>query len=121
VTAQIASLESQLNSPELVEGKWYRPSHVAYELICYVNNIAALDASKNYGMIPLFIERARKYLSESKAETVARNIGRWCCAIWRIWRRHLKTIQANRMPANKRFETDRSIRCAPYPAAHARR
>jgi hypothetical protein len=40
-------------------------------LICYINNIAALDASNNYGMIPLFIERAQRYLSGSKAEAVS--------------------------------------------------
>jgi hypothetical protein len=71
MTAQLASLQSQLNAPGLVEGKWYRPSHVAYELICYINNITALHASKNYGTIPLFIDRAQRYLSSSKAETVS--------------------------------------------------
>jgi|SRR6185369_3152377 len=71
MTAQLASLQSQLNALELVEGIWYRPSHVAYELICYINNIIALHASRNYGTVPLFIERAKKYLSGSKAEAVS--------------------------------------------------
>jgi len=71
MTAQLSNLQSQLNAPELVKGIWYRPSHVAYELVCYINNIVALDASKNYETVPLFIERARKYLSGSKAEAVS--------------------------------------------------
>jgi len=67
-TKKIESFHKLINSEKLVEGKWYRRNHSAYELVCYINNIVALYLSDNYESIPVFIDRAKKFLSCDKAD-----------------------------------------------------
>jgi hypothetical protein len=67
---KIATLHQKLNSERLVDGKWYRRNHSAYELVCYINNIVALYLSGNYENIPVFIDRAKGYLSREDAATL---------------------------------------------------
>lgn len=65
--ASIAKLHLNLNSVNLVEGEWYRRNHSGYELVCHINNIVALYLSDNYENIPVFIDRAKDYLSRDDA------------------------------------------------------
>jgi hypothetical protein len=63
----ISELQKQLNSPELLQPGWLQRSHVAYELVCYMNNLVALHAAGNAESIPLFVDRAKGYLQREDA------------------------------------------------------
>lgn len=62
ISDKIKQLEKKLNDSNIVECKWYRRNHMAYEIVCYTNNIIALHHSENYESIPVFINRAKKFL-----------------------------------------------------------
>jgi hypothetical protein len=60
-----------LNSPRLVPEQCYRPNHATYTLVNYVNQITGLFLSKNYSVIPIFINRAFKRLNEIRDDLVS--------------------------------------------------
>jgi len=63
---KIKHLEKKLNDIKVVKGIWYRKSHCAYDMVCYINNIIALHHAENYEYIPEFIRRAKKFLLNKK-------------------------------------------------------
>jgi hypothetical protein len=60
----IKAFHTVLNSPSLVPEQCYRRNKVSYELICYVNNLMGLFLGKNYHVIPTFIARADRHMTE---------------------------------------------------------
>jgi len=66
IEEKIKHLEKKLNDIKIVEGIWYRKSHCAYDMVCYINNIIALHKSDNFEYIPEFIRRAKKFLLRKK-------------------------------------------------------
>jgi hypothetical protein len=62
-TPEIERLQRTLNAAEHVEPGWYERSHIAYELVCYVNNIVALVLAGNAERIPVLLDRAWGYLN----------------------------------------------------------
>jgi hypothetical protein len=68
-TPEIEALHRALNAAEHVEPGWYERSHIAYELVCYVNNILALVLAGNAERIPVLLDRAWGYLNrDDKAQ-----------------------------------------------------
>ncbi len=65
---KIELLQKKLNARENVPRLGYRRNVSVYELVCYLNNITGCYISKNFGPIPVFIERARNYINENEAE-----------------------------------------------------
>lgn len=58
-----------LNAKDIVQPGWYHRNHIAYELVCYVNNIVGLYLSGNYPAIPVLLDRAHGYLNrDDKAQ-----------------------------------------------------
>ncbi len=66
IEEKIKHLEKKLNDIKVVEGKWYRRNHCAYDMVCYINHIIALNNSENYEYIPVFVKRAKKFLLNKK-------------------------------------------------------
>ena len=62
IEEKIMHLEKKLNDIKIVEEKWYRRNHCAYDMVCYINNIIALHNSGNYEYIPVFVRRVKKFL-----------------------------------------------------------
>jgi hypothetical protein len=69
---EIEELHQRLNSPSVVEGKWYRRNHGAYELICYINNLSGLLVSGNLEGVSTFIERVKVFLGEGGTKYVSK-------------------------------------------------
>jgi hypothetical protein len=65
-SSKITAMHEGLNSKAIAPSKGYRRNVVVYELLCYVNNIIACYVSKNEEPIPVFIGRARDYLSHAQ-------------------------------------------------------
>lgn len=71
LSPEILEIHGQLNSSNLVDGKWYRRNHNAYEFICYVNNIVALLSSNNTENISVFIDRVLAYMDSSQRSNLS--------------------------------------------------
>jgi hypothetical protein len=67
----IKRFQVHMNSPRLVPEQCYRMSSTSYTLVCYVNQITGLFLSKNYYVIPIFLERAYNELDKAKLEPVS--------------------------------------------------
>lgn len=67
----IKRFQEHINSPRLVPEQCYRMASTSYTLVCYVNQITGLFLSKNYYIIPIFLDRAYKELEKSKPERVS--------------------------------------------------
>ncbi len=67
----IQQLQEKLNSPALLKSSWLQRTHVAYELVCYMNNLVALHSAGNADSIPLFVDRARGYLQREDAAVLS--------------------------------------------------
>lgn len=67
----IKQFQHYLNSPRLVPDQCYRMSSATYPLVCHVNQVTALYLSKNYCVIPLFLQRAYEQLGRSTPERVS--------------------------------------------------
>jgi len=66
--AKLKQFHTILNSPSIVPEQAYRMSANLYPLVCYINNIIGLYLSKNYEVIPLFINRALKHINTHPAQ-----------------------------------------------------
>ena len=60
-------LQAALNAADVVEKGWYERSHIAYELVCYVNNVVGLRLAGNRERIPGLLDRAHGYLTRDDA------------------------------------------------------
>ena len=67
LNSQIEHLQRNLNSHALLPDKALRRNSAVYELVCYVNNVIAMNISGNHGPIKIFIERAEIFMSENEA------------------------------------------------------
>jgi len=65
--SQIEHLQRALNTHALLPDKALRRNSAIYELVCYVNNVIALNISENHSPIEIFIERAEMFMSENEA------------------------------------------------------
>ena len=66
--AKLKQFHALLNSPDIVPEQAYRMSANLYPLVCYINNIIGLYLSKNYEVIPLFINRAYLHINKHPAQ-----------------------------------------------------
>ena len=66
LNSQIEHLQNTLNTHALLPDKALRRNSVLYELVCYVNNVIALNLSENHRPIGTFIERAETFMSENE-------------------------------------------------------
>lgn len=67
---ELERIQRQLNAADVVHAEWYRRNHGAYEVICYVNNIAGLVASGNSKLASVFIKRADEYLRNGSSRFI---------------------------------------------------
>lgn len=65
--AKLKLLHSHLNHPEVIPEQVYRRNSSGYPLASYLNNICGLYLSKNYEVIPIFINRAHQHMEEHPA------------------------------------------------------
>ncbi|MGK5070857.1 hypothetical protein [Janthinobacterium sp. RT4P48] len=68
---EIKSFQEHINSPRLCPDQCYRMASPTYALVCYVNQVTGLFLSKNYYVIPIFLQRAYAALQEVDAERVS--------------------------------------------------
>ncbi|HUC67850.1 MAG TPA: hypothetical protein VMA53_20705 [Stellaceae bacterium] len=73
LSRQIAAAHLRLNSDAVLPSLAHRRNHAVYALVCYVNNIIGCYLSKNFGPIPLFVQRARDHMSASPADSGSAN------------------------------------------------
>jgi hypothetical protein len=64
----LEELQKKINSIEYSPEKGYRRDVSVYELVCYVNNITGCYLSNNFAPIPLFIGRARHYMTDNQVK-----------------------------------------------------
>ena len=69
--AKLQRFHALLNHELIVPEQAYRMSKTTYPLVCFANNIVALHSSKNYEVIPIFISRAHKHMTEYPAPPAA--------------------------------------------------
>lgn len=67
----IKQFQEHLNSPRLVPDQCYRMSSSSYALVCYVNQVTGLYLSKNYSVIPIFLQRAYDQAMKASGELVS--------------------------------------------------
>jgi hypothetical protein len=67
----IKKFQEHINSPRLVPDQCYRMASSTYALVCYVNQITGLYLSKNYSLIPIFLERAYDQVKKASSERVS--------------------------------------------------
>ena len=65
--AKLKLFHSHLNHPEVIPEQVYRRNSSGYPLVSYLNNICGLYLSKNYEVIPIFINRAHQHMEEHPA------------------------------------------------------
>ncbi len=65
--AKLKLFHSHLNHSEIVPEQAYRRNSGGYPLVSYLNNICGLYLSKNYEVIPVFINRAHQHMQEHPA------------------------------------------------------
>lgn len=68
---EIKRFQEHLNAAHVIPDQCYRMASSTYPLVCYVNQITGLFLSKNYYIIPLFLQRAHHALLENQAEKVS--------------------------------------------------
>ena len=68
---EIRRYQEHINSPRLCPDQCYRMASPTYALVCYVNQVTGLFLSKNYYMIPIFLQRAHGALLALKPERVS--------------------------------------------------
>jgi hypothetical protein len=68
---KLKRFHARLNDAEVVPEQAYRMAGQLFPLVCFVNNIAGLWASKNYEVIPIFIARAHAHMSRYPAGPAA--------------------------------------------------
>lgn len=68
---EIRRYQEHINSPRLCPDQCYRLASPTYALVCHVNQVTGLFLSKNYYVIPIFLQRAHATLLELKAERVS--------------------------------------------------
>jgi hypothetical protein len=68
----IEQFHARLNRKGVVPDTIYRRNHVAYALVCYVNNIVGCLASENHNVVALFLTRAAKELIRLRIADLAR-------------------------------------------------
>ena len=68
---EIKRYQEHINSPRLCPDQCYRMASPTYALVCHVNQVTGLFLSKNYYVIPIFLQRAHATLLELKAERVS--------------------------------------------------
>lgn len=62
--AKLKAFHALLNHTDIVPEQAYRRNSLVYPLVSYLNNICGLYLSKNYEVIPIFIERAHNHMQE---------------------------------------------------------
>ena len=65
---EIEKFHLLLNHQAMIPAQCYRMSDNLYSLVCFTNQIVALFISKNYQMIPIFIERVLKQLQRVESQ-----------------------------------------------------
>ncbi len=68
---KLKRFHARLNHAEVVPEQAYRMAGHLFPLVCFVNNIAGLWASKYYEVIPIFIARAHDHMSRFPAVPAA--------------------------------------------------
>lgn len=68
---EIKRFQEHINSPRLVPDQCYRMASPTYALVCYVNQVTGLFQSKNYYVVPIFLQRAYDLLSKASPERVS--------------------------------------------------
>ena len=68
---EIRRYQEHINSPRLCPDQCYRMASPTYALVSYVNQVTGLFLSKNYDMIPIFLQRAYGVLLALKPERVS--------------------------------------------------
>jgi hypothetical protein len=67
----IKRFQEHINSPRLVPNQCYRMSSGTYQLVSYANQVTGLYLSKNYSVIPIFLQRAHEQLRKENPERVS--------------------------------------------------
>lgn len=67
----IKQFQEHINSPRLVPDQCYRMASSTYSLVCYVNQVTGLFLSKNYCVLPIFLQRAFDQLQKENNERVS--------------------------------------------------
>jgi hypothetical protein len=68
---EIRRFQEHINSPRLVPDQCYRMASPTYALVCYVNQVTGLFQSKNYYVVPIFLQRAYDLLEKASPERVS--------------------------------------------------
>lgn len=68
---EIRRFYEHINSSRLVPDQCYRMSSPTYALVCYVNQVTGLFLSKNYYVVPIFLQRAYDLLVKVGPERVS--------------------------------------------------
>nr|WP_314626929.1 hypothetical protein [uncultured Janthinobacterium sp.] len=68
---EIRRYQEHINSPRLCPDQCYRMASPTYALVCHVNQVTGLFLSKNYDVIPIFLQRAHATLLELTGERVS--------------------------------------------------
>ena len=63
----------ELNNKDILPYGIYRRNDINYPLICYINNILGAYISLNFDIIPLFINRAYKHISNKNNTSKNKN------------------------------------------------
>lgn len=68
---EIKRFQENINSPRVVPDQCYRMASPTYALVCYVNQVTGLFQSKNYYVVPIFLQRAYDLLVNASPERVS--------------------------------------------------
>lgn len=68
---ELERFHALINSPRWVPEQCYRMSSGTYALIGYVNQVTGLYLSKNYAVVPVFLQRALRQLEQVRDERVS--------------------------------------------------
>lgn len=60
----LQQLQKCLNAPDVVPEQCYRMNSATYPLVCYINQLTGLFLSDNYPVIPIFLDRAYRALTD---------------------------------------------------------
>ncbi len=67
----IKRFQEHINSPRLVPDQCYRMASTTFGLVCWVNQVTGLFLSKNYYVIPFFLQKAQEQIDAAKPERVS--------------------------------------------------
>jgi hypothetical protein len=70
--AKLKQFHALLNHVEIVPEQSYRMATMMFPLVSFVNNIVGLYLSKNYEVIPIFISRASRHMTERPPSPAAK-------------------------------------------------